>query len=104
MADHFVMRHPRKRLGVIETGVLMRVAFVIAAVLALAGSVPAFAAEAPVRIHAGLLIDGTGASMKDATITVQGDKIASVEQGAKGPWAFNLAKATVLPGLIDTHV
>lgn len=81
----------------------MRIAFAIAAVLACAGA-PASAADAPVRIHAGLLIDGTGASMKDATITVQGDKIASVEQGAKGPWAFNFAKATVLPGLIDTHV
>ncbi len=81
----------------------MKVAFVIAAVWALAGA-QAFAADAPVRIHAGLLIDGTGASMKDATITVQGDKIAAVEQGAKGPWAFNFAKATVLPGLIDTHV
>lgn len=82
----------------------MRVAFVIAAVFALAGGARAFAADAPVRIHAGLLIDGTGASMKDATITVEGDKIASIAQGAKGPWAFDLAKATVLPGLIDTHV
>lgn len=81
----------------------MRVAFVIAAVLGFAGT-QAFAADSPVRIHAGLLIDGAGASMKDATITVQGDKIAAVEQGAKGPWAFNLAKATVLPGLIDNHV
>lgn len=81
----------------------MKVAFAIAAVLAVAGF-QARAADAPVRIHAGLLIDGTGASMKDATITVTGDKITAVEQGAKGPWAFNLAKATVLPGLIDNHV
>ena len=81
----------------------MRIAFVIAAVLACAGAT-ASAADAPLRIHAGLLIDGTGASLKDATVTVQGDKITAVEQGAKGPWAFNFAKATVLPGLIDTHV
>ena len=64
----------------------------------------AHAADAPFRIHAGLLVDGTGAAIKDATVTVQSDKIVSVEQGAKGPWAVDLAKATVLPGLIDNHV
>ncbi len=81
----------------------MRAAVVVAAVLAFSG-MHASAADAPIRIHAGLLIDGAGASMKDATVTVQGDKITAVEQGAAGPWAFNFAKATVLPGLIDTHV
>lgn len=81
----------------------MKLAFVAAAVLTVSAA-QAHAADAPVRIHAGLLIDGTGASMKDATVTVQGDKIVSVEQGAKGPWAIDLAKATVLPGLIDNHV
>jgi len=86
----------------------MKLSFVVAAMTTFsAAALPAAqveAADAPVRIHAGLLIDGTGASLKDATVTVQGDRIVSVESGAKGPWAIDLVKATVLPGLIDNHV
>ncbi len=80
----------------------MRVSIVAAAVMFAATQV--HAADAPIRIHAGLLVDGVGASLKDATVTVQGDKIVAVEAGAKGPWAFDFGKATVLPGLIDNHV
>jgi len=80
----------------------MRMSIVAAAVMFVAAY--AHAADAPIRIHAGLLVDGAGAAVKDATITVQGDKIVAVEQGAKGPWAFDFGKATVLPGLIDNHV
>lgn len=81
----------------------MKVSLVtVAALLLLASQLNA--ADAPVRIHAGVLADGTGSVMKDATITVLDDKIAAVEQGAKGPWTFDFATATVLPGLIDTHV
>lgn len=81
----------------------MKTAFIVATAFAFVAA-HAHAADAPIRIHAGLLIDGVGGSLKDATITVQGDKIVAVEQGAKGPWAFDFAKASVLPGLIDTHV
>lgn len=81
----------------------MKMSLVAAAAFTFAAA-QVHAADAPIRIHAGLLVDGAGGSLKDATVTVQGDKIVAVEQGAKGPWTFDFTKATVLPGLIDNHV
>ncbi|MGE4064168.1 MAG: amidohydrolase family protein [Rhodospirillaceae bacterium] len=63
----------------------------------------AYAADAPVTIHAGVLIDGTGGKTQNATITVEGDRIVKVEAGASGPWTFDFGRVAVLPGLIDTH-
>ena len=74
-----------------------------AAVLALAPS-----AFADTAIHAGRLIDGSGgAPRSQVTILVQGDRIVSVTSGFTAPagaQVIDLSNATVLPGLIDTHV
>ncbi len=66
----------------------------------------AAAQDAPIRIHAGTLLDGRGGVVRDATVVVQGSKIVRIEKGpaAGGPPAYDLQALTVLPGLIDTHV
>ena len=60
-------------------------------------------------IHAGTLIDGTSAApRRDQAIVVRGNRIESVGDwsaaGAPpGAAVIDLSRATVLPGLIDTH-
>lgn len=61
------------------------------------------AQAAPIRIHAGELIDGRGGVQRDMTVTVDGSKIVSVAKGG-GKADYEFGKLTVLPGLIDTHV
>jgi imidazolonepropionase-like amidohydrolase len=58
----------------------------------------------PITIHAGELIDGKGAVMRDMTITVLGTKITAVAKGKPAAPTYEFARLTVLPGLIDTHV
>jgi len=59
-------------------------------------------------IHAGRLIDGTGAAPREkVTILVHDDRITGVEPGFTGPAGaevIDLSSSTVLPGLIDDHV
>jgi len=59
-------------------------------------------------IHAGRLIDGTGAAPREkVTILVHDDRITGVEAGFTGPAGaevIDLSSSTVLPGLIDDHV
>jgi imidazolonepropionase-like amidohydrolase len=67
------------------------------------------AAQAPRRIavRAGKLIDGKGdRPVANAVILIEGDKIVSVTAGGSAPAGvevMDLSKATVLPGLMDTH-
>src|SRR5438874_4028214 len=60
-----------------------------------------------VAIRAGKLIDGKSEKVvENIVIVVEGDKIASVTAGGSAPAGvevIDLSKATVLPGLIDTH-
>ena len=59
-----------------------------------------------VRIHAATVLDGTGKTLKNATIVVQGSTITSIETGtaASGRNAtYELGQLTVLPGMIDVH-
>ncbi|GGD59502.1 amidohydrolase family protein [Erythrobacter arachoides] len=86
-----------------------------AAILAVAASTLALAAPALAQqqqrqvIHAGHLIrDAEGAFDGPATITVEGGRILSIEDGLQpapaGAELIDLSDKTVMPGLIDLHV
>jgi imidazolonepropionase-like amidohydrolase len=77
---------------------------VLILLLATTGIVAAAPADAPVTIRVGKLLDGRGGAIEDATITVQGSKIVSVERGGNGTPNWDLRGLTVMPGGIDTHV
>lgn len=55
-------------------------------------------------IHAGTLLDGKGGTQRNATIVVTGSKIESIGAGSGKKVDYDLARLTVLPGMIDTHV
>jgi len=78
------------------------------AVAAIGMLVATGAAAQDVAIHAGRLIDGTGARPRDqVTILVHDDRIVSVQPGFQSPagaTVVDLSRQTVLPGLIDAHV
>src|SRR6266581_3568324 len=67
------------------------------------------AAPAVIVIRAGTLIDGkSGEPRHDQVIIVRGDRIESVSDASStkpptGATIIDLSKATVLPGLIDSH-
>jgi imidazolonepropionase-like amidohydrolase len=58
-------------------------------------------------IHAGRLIDGTSATVREkVSIIVEGERITDVQNGfarPAGAQVIDLSRATVLPGLIDSH-
>ena len=59
-----------------------------------------------VTIHAALLLDGRGGTLRDALVTVSGGRITAVgaARPGAGPPTYELGDATLMPGLIDTHV
>src|SRR5213593_167120 len=67
------------------------------------------AAPAVIVIRAGMLIDGkSGEPRHDQVIIIRGDRIESVSDASStkppaGATVIDLSKATVLPGLIDSH-
>jgi imidazolonepropionase-like amidohydrolase len=78
-----------------------------ALVLLFAAVSPAVAespSDAPVTLRVGRLLDGRGGAIENATITVQGSKIVSVERGGTGSPTWDLRHLTLMPGGIDTHV
>ena len=56
-----------------------------------------------VRIRAATVIDGTGKTLRNATIVVRGSKITSIETASAGVATYDLATMTVIPGMIDVH-
>src|ERR1700730_11924012 len=74
--------------------------------VALFGLMAAATAQQPITIRAGTLIDGKGGVERNATITIDGQRIAALGRNgeAGGNVTYDLSRFTVLPGLIDTHV
>jgi imidazolonepropionase-like amidohydrolase len=82
--------------------------FALALLLATAGTgsaaPPAGTPIGPITIRVGKLLDGRGGAIENATVTVQGSKIVSVEKGGNGTPDWDLRGLTLMPGGIDTHV
>jgi imidazolonepropionase-like amidohydrolase/HEAT repeat protein len=61
----------------------------------------------PLVLRFGRLIDGSGRSLSNAIVIVEGDRIVNVSQDAKsipsGAKVIDLRRYTGLPGLIDAH-
>ena len=59
----------------------------------------------PITIHSTHVLDGRGADLGEATITIEHGTITRVDRGAPpAPATYELGSATVMPGLIDAHV
>ena len=56
-----------------------------------------------VRIRAAAVIDGTGKTIRNATVVVRGSKITSIETANAGSATYDLGSLTVIPGMIDVH-
>jgi len=66
------------------------------------------AAEETVAIRAGVLLDGKGEPRRNQLIVVRGTRIEAVGDAAtvkvpSGATVVDLSRATVLPGLVDSH-
>jgi imidazolonepropionase-like amidohydrolase len=82
----------------------MRAMRLPAALFALILTAPTLVAQTPtIRIHADTVLDGTGKTLKNATIVVQGSKITAIETGGAAGATYNLGQLTVIPGMIDVH-
>src|SRR5437867_10870422 len=66
-------------------------------------SIPIAGQERPITIRAGIILDGRGGVIRNASIVVQGSKIVKIDPNAVNP-TYDLRSLTILPGLIDTHV
>ena len=62
---------------------------------------------AAIMLRAGTLLDGRGAVLHGAVLTVRGGRIVAVDTGAavaRTPVTYDLGARTLLPGLVDAHV
>jgi imidazolonepropionase-like amidohydrolase len=78
-------------------------------VAALAGaafiSITSFAAaQQPITIRAGTLLDGKGGVQRNAVIAIEGSRIAKLGDGAAETATYDFSRLTVMPGMIDAHV
>jgi len=80
----------------------MRIVLAMMLPLALVGLVTA-AQNAPITIRAGVLIDGTGETIKDARLLIQDGVIIRIDR-LRGAVTHDLSGLVVMPGWIDTHV
>jgi imidazolonepropionase-like amidohydrolase len=74
------------------------------AALALLAPTALAAAQQPISIRAGTLIDGKGGVQSNAAIRIDGSRIVSLGDAAAETVTYDLSRFTVLPGLVDTHV
>ena len=82
----------------------MRAMTLKAALFAALLAAPALLAQdQTVRIHAQTVLDGTGKTLRNATVIVRGSKITSIETGNSPAPTYELGRITVLPGMIDVH-
>lgn len=56
-----------------------------------------------VTVRAARVLDGKGAALQNAVVEIAGGRIVRVDQRS-GPVTYDLGTATLLPGMIDTHV
>ncbi len=84
----------------------MNIRFMAATLSCLAALAVCVSARQPaaVTLKAGLLLDGKGGAVRNATVVVSGDAIKEVTTKASGKATHDLSGLTLLPGLIDTHV
>jgi imidazolonepropionase-like amidohydrolase len=64
-------------------------------------------AQSRVLIRAGRLIDGKGGIRENVVLVVEGSRITRIASGddmSTGPITYDLARYTLMPGMIDTHV
>src|SRR5688572_3404854 len=64
-------------------------------------------AQTRVVIRAGRLVDGKGGVRDNVAVVVEGSRITritSADDTTTGPITYDLARYTLMPGLIDTHV
>ena len=80
---------------------MLKIHTALALVLTLPG---AALAQAPIVIHAGQVLDGTGGALGPSTIVVEGSVIASISSDQSQAPTYDLSNFTVMPGGIDTHV
>jgi imidazolonepropionase-like amidohydrolase len=71
---------------------------------ALIGMTAMAAAQQPITVRAGTVIDGKGGVQRNAVITIDGSRIVRLGDGAAAPATYDFSRLTILPGLIDTHV
>ncbi len=56
-----------------------------------------------VTVRAARVLDGRGGTLQNAVVEISGGRIVRVDQRT-GPVTLDLGAATLLPGMIDTHV
>ena len=61
------------------------------------------AAQTPISIRAGTLIDGRGVVQRNVSVVIEGSTVARVGASSGTP-TYDFSRLTLLPGLIDTHV
>ena len=79
----------------------MRLTTIVLTLLILATT--SVAQDSLIVIRAGLLIDGTGGTSRNARIIVADSEITRVDR-LRGAATYDLSELTVMPGWIDTHV